>query len=158
MGAPVRHRTGTVGCLVPRHVTQLLGFGARATLELCPLAAPNSQTPLWLAALTSVVVLCCTVHLSESTVARWIFVAAGTPDSQVAHRTVQWIIAERAWVFSRVAASDLYGYGAPDSPMRQTTAQSSPFCSFWFGSLTWIFIGLCWTLCTCRTCILEQIS
>jgi hypothetical protein len=35
MGAPdspVRHRTGTVPCLVPCHVTQLLGFGAQSTV------------------------------------------------------------------------------------------------------------------------------
>jgi hypothetical protein len=33
MGAPdslVRHRTGTVGCPVRRHVTQPLGFGAKS--------------------------------------------------------------------------------------------------------------------------------
>jgi hypothetical protein len=35
MGAPdspVRHRTGTVGCPVCRHVTQSLGFGGRSTI------------------------------------------------------------------------------------------------------------------------------
>jgi hypothetical protein len=37
MGAPnspVRHRTGTVGCLVSRHVTQPLGFGSSRPLAL----------------------------------------------------------------------------------------------------------------------------
>jgi hypothetical protein len=35
MGAPdspVRHRTGTVGCPVRRHVTQPSGFGAKSTI------------------------------------------------------------------------------------------------------------------------------
>jgi hypothetical protein len=101
------HRTCTVGCPVRRYVTQQLGFGARATignLSSCGTGqsgvTPDSPVPLWLAILISVVVLCCTVHPSESTVARW---------------TVRWIIAEHARVFSRVSGSTLYGPGAPDT-------------------------------------------
>jgi hypothetical protein len=50
MGAPdssVRHRTGTVGCLVRRHVTQPLGFGS--SRPLVPLSScgtrQSSATP-----------------------------------------------------------------------------------------------------------------
>jgi hypothetical protein len=56
MGAPnspVRHWTGTVGCPVRRHVTQPLGFEARATvgpLSACGIgqsgATPDSPVPL----------------------------------------------------------------------------------------------------------------
>jgi hypothetical protein len=49
----VRHRTGTVGCLVRRHVTQPLGFEAKSTVEaLSPCctgqfgATPDSPVPL----------------------------------------------------------------------------------------------------------------
>jgi hypothetical protein len=73
MGTPdslVRHRTGTVGCPVRRHVTQPLGFGARVTIgALSSCGTRQSGAPLTFAA-----VLCCTVHPSESTVARWIAV------------------------------------------------------------------------------------
>jgi hypothetical protein len=40
------HRTGAVRCPVHRHVTQLLGSERRRSLELCPLAAPDSPVPL----------------------------------------------------------------------------------------------------------------
>jgi hypothetical protein len=56
MGAPnspVRHWTGIVGCPVRRHVTQPLGFEARATvgtLSACGIgqsgATPDSPVPL----------------------------------------------------------------------------------------------------------------
>jgi hypothetical protein len=51
----------------------------------------------------------------------------------LAHQTVRWIIAERACVFPRVVGWTLYGPGAPDSPVRQTTAHSSPFAPFELG-------------------------
>jgi hypothetical protein len=67
MGAPdspVRHRTGTIHCPVRRHVTQLLGFGARSTvgaLSSCGTgqldATPDSPVPSDFAALTSVATL-----------------------------------------------------------------------------------------------------
>jgi hypothetical protein len=63
MGAPdspVRHRTCTVPCLVRRHVTQPLGFGAESTigaLSSCGTGqsggTQDSLVPLLLAALTS---------------------------------------------------------------------------------------------------------
>jgi hypothetical protein len=56
----------------------------------------------------------------------------------LAHRTVRWIIVERDSVFSRVAGSSSYGHGAPDSPVRQSTAHSI-LCSSLFLSPTWIF-------------------
>jgi hypothetical protein len=50
MGAPdslVRHRTGTVPCLVRRHVTQQLGFGAGRPLEaLSSCGTGQSGAPL----------------------------------------------------------------------------------------------------------------
>jgi hypothetical protein len=67
MGAPdspVRHRTGTVPCLVCRHVTQPLGFGAGSTigaLSSCGTglsgATPDSPVPSDFAALTFVTTL-----------------------------------------------------------------------------------------------------
>jgi hypothetical protein len=78
MGAPdspVHHRTGTVHCPVRYHVTQMLGFGAGSTLELCPLAAPDSlvphrtvRCPSDFAALTSARYCDALLLLSESTV------------------------------------------------------------------------------------------
>jgi hypothetical protein len=51
--SPVRHRTGTVHCLVCRHVTQPLGFGAGQPLEALSScgtgqsgATPDSLVPL----------------------------------------------------------------------------------------------------------------
>jgi hypothetical protein len=95
--SPVRHRTYIVQCPVHHHVIQPFGFGAWAivgALSSCGAgqsgATPDSPVPLWLAGLTSIVALCCTVHPLESTVARWIVVAhwhfgqsGGTPDSPV---------------------------------------------------------------------------
>jgi hypothetical protein len=85
MGAPdspVRHRIGHLQCLVSRHVTQPLGFGAKSTVGfLSPCgtgqsgATPDSLVPSDIVALTSVAHYSCTIHPSESTVARWIAVA-----------------------------------------------------------------------------------
>jgi hypothetical protein len=86
MGAPdspLRHRTGTVGCLVRRHVIQLLGFGSSRSLALLSScgtgqsgATPDSPVPhrtLSGAPLTSTPTSGAhyshTVHASESTVA-----------------------------------------------------------------------------------------
>jgi hypothetical protein len=63
--------------------------------------------------------LCSTAPLSESTVARWIAIAP------LAHRTVRWIIAEYV-VFPRVAASDLYEHGAPDTVRWHTGQFGAP--------------------------------
>jgi hypothetical protein len=45
--SPVCHRTGTVHCLVPRHVTQLLEFGAKSTVgALSSCSTRQSGAPL----------------------------------------------------------------------------------------------------------------
>jgi hypothetical protein len=122
--SPVRHRTGTVGCPVRRHVTQPLGFRARATvgtLSSCGTgqsgATPDSPVPLWLRCshFCSGTVL----HCSSIRVDHWAL------DSRcpLAHQTVQWIIAERACVFPRVTGWTLYGPGASDT-VRWHTGQS----------------------------------
>jgi hypothetical protein len=50
MGAPdgpVRHRIGTIHCLVRCHVTQPLGFGAKSTVgALSPYGTGQSGAPL----------------------------------------------------------------------------------------------------------------
>jgi hypothetical protein len=67
MGAPdspVRHQTDTVHCPLPRHITQLLGFGAKSTigaLSSCGTGesgvTPDSPVPSDFAALTSAMAL-----------------------------------------------------------------------------------------------------
>jgi hypothetical protein len=79
MGAPdspVHHRTLTVQCLVRRHVTQPLGFGAKSTVgALSPCgtgqsgATPDSPVPSDFAALTSTAALF-TCQVLQSTVVR----------------------------------------------------------------------------------------
>jgi hypothetical protein len=101
MGAPdspVRHRTGTVGCPVHRHVTQPLGFGSSQPLALLSScgtrqsgATPDRSCSLSGGPLTlpCIVLHCCTVSaLLQSTVARVSHCSAGASDSPVAHRTV----------------------------------------------------------------------
>jgi hypothetical protein len=77
LDSPVRHRTGTVGCLVRRHVTQSLGFGAKSTVgALSPCgtgqfgATPDSPVPSNFAALTYAVALFTCQLLFQSTIAR----------------------------------------------------------------------------------------
>jgi hypothetical protein len=186
--SPMPHRTCPVHCSLRRHITQSLGFGAKSTVgALSPCGTGQScatsdtvRCAFDSAALT-LHALFFTVTVSGfcSRPLEWVAVAllahrtvqwhtgqsSGTPDSPVAHRTVWWIIVERGSVFrewlvhlrKEMVHRTLSG-GTPDSPVCRSTAHSSPFCSFWIGSLTWIFIDLCWTLCTCRTCILEQTS
>jgi hypothetical protein len=82
-----------------------------------------------------------TVHASErrcSRSLRWVAVAP------LVHQTVRWIIAERAGENPRVVVWTLYGPGAPDSPVRQTTTHLVSLL-LWIWSLTWICIALCWT-------------
>jgi hypothetical protein len=55
--------------------------------------------------------------------------SAGSPDSPVAHRTVRWIIAERAFVVPRVAGWHLYGPGASDTVRWHTGKSGAPFFS-----------------------------
>jgi hypothetical protein len=82
--SPVRHRTGTVRCPVPRHVTQLLDFGAKSTVgALSSCGTGQSDAPL-----TCCSDFCC------NTIAAW-FTWQSRPlhaDSHcpLAHRTVLW--------------------------------------------------------------------
>jgi hypothetical protein len=136
MGAPdssVRHRIGTVRCPMRRHVSQPLGFWADRLLELLSSSyIGQSGAPLtsllWLLRDTVLFILLVDHWRPESRC------SAGTPDSPVAHRIVQWIIAERALEFPRVAGLELYGLvhrslsgGTPDILVRQISAHSSPF-------------------------------
>jgi hypothetical protein len=138
MGAPdspVRHRTGTIGCPVRRHVTQLLGSGARSTVAVFVLLRHRtvrctSDSLLWLLPW-----YCAALFIRQSQPLR-----AGRPDSPVALRTVRWILAERACENPRVAAWTLYSPGAPDTVRwhigqsgAQTTTHLVPFAP-----LNWI--------------------
>jgi hypothetical protein len=88
--SPVRHRTGTVGCPVRRHVTQPLGFGAKSTVgALSPCgtgqsgATSDSPVPSDFAALTFAAALFTSLVLLQSTV--------GTCSCcPLAHQTVRW--------------------------------------------------------------------
>jgi hypothetical protein len=91
--------------------------------------------------------------------------SAGTPDSPVLHRTVRWIIAEWLLEFPKVASLELGSLvhrtlsgGTPDSPVRQTRAAFGLSFALFIWTLSWTFIGLCWTFGTCRTHNLEQTS
>jgi hypothetical protein len=112
-------------------------------------------------------VRCATGHCSllQTTVGAVAVASHGTSDSLVAHRTVLWIIAEWPSKNLKLSSSELISLvhqtlsdGAPDSPVRQTKAAFDWFCSFLFEPYLGLFIGLCWTFCTCRTYNLEQTS
>jgi hypothetical protein len=156
MGAPdspVCHRTSTMHCSMRRHVTQPLGFGAKSTvgdLSSCGTgqsgATLDSPVPHWTVrcALTSRLWLL-PRHCSRG---RYFCSRPLALDSRcpLAHRTVRWIIAERAFVFPRVAGWHLDGPGAPDTVRWHTGQFGAPFFrtlkSFGFvsnESLTWIF-------------------
>jgi hypothetical protein len=121
VGEAAGHRTYIVQCLVCRHVTQPLGFGAESTvgaLSSCNTgqsgATPDSLVPSNFTALTSVAVLCCTVHPSESTVGPrepllcWLTgQSGGTPDSLVNYSGARPEIFESGWF-------ELVRPGAPD--------------------------------------------
>jgi hypothetical protein len=114
MGAPdspVRHRTGTVRCLVRSHFIQPLGFRVKSTigaLSSCCTgqsgATSDSSVPCDFTALTSAVHCATLFLLLESTVARWIVVArwltgqsGGTPDSPVNYSGACLRFAESGW-------------------------------------------------------------
>jgi hypothetical protein len=65
--------------------------------------------------------------------------SAGLPDSPVAHRTVRWIIVERALELPRVAGLESYGPGAPDSVRWHTRQSGAPFFSTlkFFAPIKW---------------------
>jgi hypothetical protein len=168
----------TVWCA--SRVTQPLEFWRFRPLELCLLVAPDSPmshridtvhclVPLWWAALT-LRALFFTVHLTspllQSTVARSSRCSAGAPDSPVAHRTVQWIIAERLFWNPKVASSEWYDPGAPDSVRWHTGQSGAPdqssfasfFCFFLLNPNFNLLLVCVEPLCTCRIYNLEQTS
>jgi hypothetical protein len=84
--------------------------------------------------------------------------SAGTPDSPVAHRTVQWIIAELRLGNPKVKSLKSILPGAPDSPVRQTREHFCFLCSFLLEPFLIFVLVLSWTFGTWRTYILEQTS
>jgi hypothetical protein len=95
----------------------------------------------------------------QTTVAREVAVAP------LAHRTVRWIIAERPLIFLKVASSassalvhrTLSG-GTLDSLVHQTRVPLGCLLLSLFEPFLGLFIGLLWTLGTCRAYRLEQTS
>jgi hypothetical protein len=129
--SPVRHRTGTVGCPVRRHVTQPLGFRAKSTvraLSSCGTgqsgATPDISCSLSDVPLTLRLWLC--AHCSSLFI--WLSGFCSRPlhklvIAPLVHQTVRWIIAECACWNTRAVVWTLYGSGAPDT-VRWHTGQS----------------------------------
>jgi hypothetical protein len=104
MGAPdspVRHRIGTVGCPVRRHVTQPLGFGSNRLLA--SLSSCGTGQVLFIVRCASD--FCSdfchaqlrTVAFAESTVARVSRCSAGAPDSLMNYSGVRLLKPESGW-------------------------------------------------------------
>jgi hypothetical protein len=116
MGAPdslVRHRTVTVHCLVRATSVQPLGFWAVdrwGALSSCCTGqsgvTPDIPMPSNFCTLTSTFALFTQSVFCSRPLALVSRCSAGSLDSPVAHRTVRWIIAERARNFSMVAGSE----------------------------------------------------
>jgi hypothetical protein len=149
MGAPdkpVRHQTLTVQCLVCRHATQPLGFGAKSTIGALSPCGTGQSGALWLRGSD----FCrCTVHASgtfavdrctQIAVARWLTgQSGGTSYNPVNYSGARLRKPESGCL------DPVRSWCTGHCPVRQTTAHLVPFAPFEFGSLTWIFIGLCWT-------------
>jgi hypothetical protein len=86
-GAPTRHPT-----------VRVRSSGVRLNFVLLWPRTVRCRTGL--AALTSATVLCCTVHPSESTVARWIAVTRWQPDSPVNYSGARQNFLESGWLDS----------------------------------------------------------
>jgi hypothetical protein len=120
LDSPVSHRTGTVHCLVHRHVTQPLGFWSSrplAPLSSCGTgqsgATPDTvQCASDSAALTLRALFLCQ-WLLQSTVARVSRCSAGTPDSLVNYSGVRLPKPESGW-FNPIWAWCTGQSGAPD--------------------------------------------
>jgi hypothetical protein len=147
MGAPdspVRHRTGTVHCPVRATSARPLGFWAVdrwSCLSSCCTGQSGAPLILLLWLLRGIVLHCSSC---QSTIGAGSRCSTSSPDSPVAHRTVRWIIAERASIFPRVAGSHLYGPGAPDTVRWHTRQSGAPFfstlksiCSKWILTPNW---------------------
>jgi hypothetical protein len=162
MGAPdspVRHRTGPVHCPVHHHVTQPLGFGSSRPLALlsscgtgqsgatpdrsCSLSGAPLTLRLWLCAHCSLLLLC--QWLLQSTVARISRCSTGTLDSPVNYSGVRLRKPESGWF------NPVWAWCTEHNPVAHRTVRCARPEHTWFllllqnGSLTWIFIGLCWT-------------
>jgi hypothetical protein len=96
------HLIDTVRCPVCRHVSQPLGFGAGRPLELLSSSCTGQSG----APLTSLLWLLRDTVLHCSSCQS--IVGAQRAVALLAHQTVQWIIAEHALEFPRVAGSELY--------------------------------------------------
>jgi hypothetical protein len=107
--SPVRHQTVTVHCLVRATSAQSLGFGAGRPLEPLSSCCTGQSDALWLLRSDFCAALFITVPSDDSTVGVQGVVAP------LAHRTVRWIIVERASIFPRVADSSLYDPGTSDT-------------------------------------------
>jgi hypothetical protein len=163
------HRTGTVGYPVHRHVTQPLGFRSSRSLEAlsscdtgqsdttpdssCSLSGVPLTPRLWLCAHCSSVIRFCSRPLRELAVAplvhrtvRWhTGQSCGTPDGPVNYSGVRLLKPESGWfIFVRTWCTG-------HCPVAHRTVRcASPQHTqvsllLWIWSLTWIFIGLCWT-------------
>jgi hypothetical protein len=132
------HRTVTVHCPVRATSAQSLGFGAVdrwSCLSSCCTgpsgATPDSPVPSDFCALTSVGTLFTTECFCSRPLAPVSRCPGGSPDSPVAHRTVRWIIAERA---PGIPESGWFGgwlaLRTGQCPVRQKSAHSSPLLHF----------------------------
>jgi hypothetical protein len=171
--AAVDGRTGQFGAppdavRCASHVTQSLGFGRRRPLELCLLVAPDSPVRLWrLLWRLRVLSAHCSVRRCplQLTVALVAVAPLGAPDSPVAHRTVRWIIAEHCLRNPKVASSQLYGPGAPDTVRWHTGQSGAPdqgtlgfFAPLVLNPNFDLLLVCVEPLCTCRLYNLEQTS
>jgi hypothetical protein len=101
----VHHRTGPVHCLVSRHVTQPLGFGAKSivgALSPCgtgqPGATPDSLVPSDFTVLTSAAALFTSSgtfavdHCAQIVVARWLTGHSSELERSAPARTREWLV------------------------------------------------------------------
>jgi hypothetical protein len=134
------HGTGTVRCLVRRHVTQPLGFRAKSTVGALSSCGTGQSGALWLRDFD----FCHDTVVHYNTLqSRPLALNSRCP---LAHRTVRWQpdslvnysgaclhFSESGWL--TLVRSWCTGH----CPVRQSTAHSSPFAPFKIVSLTWIF-------------------
>jgi hypothetical protein len=160
LDSPVAHRTGTIHCPVRAMSTRPLGFGALDRWNPFSFSCtgqsggtPNMSRAFWLRCVTSVCALFAfTVHCSRS-LAPGYHCSVGSPDMSGAHRTVRWIILERAL---KKPESGLFESCSawctgrtPDTVRRATCSTlSSPLLQIYLSPQLNFFLGLCWTLCT----------
>jgi hypothetical protein len=154
MGAPdspVRHRTGTVGCPVCRHVTQPLQFGSSrplASLSFCGTRQSGAPPTLW-PWLCAHCFLC--QRLMQSTVGASSRCSAGSPDNPVNYSGARLSFPESGWfIFIRTWCTGQFG-----APVHITLNSLLQF--IFVPNLNLLLVRV-EPFCTCRTCILEQTS